>query len=339
MIRGQRHVSVAVRRPNGSIALQCRELGGFFTGRLRRVPLVRGVIVLIETLTLGMRALSYSANVGLEEEGQEIGKGAVAVMIGVSLVLAIGLFFMVPVLASRSLEAPLGSDLLSNIAEGVIRLVLFVGYLVLIGRMKDIRRVFMYHGAEHMTVHAQEHGDPLNVEAVRKYSTAHPRCGTAFLLVVMVVAIVVFVFVGRDPFWWLVSSRVVLIPFIAAAGYEVIRFSGRHARNPLLGVEAVRKYPTAHPRRGTALLLVVMVVAIVVFIFVGRDPFWWLISSRMVLIPFIAATSYFITGASLALQALTTQQPDDDQIEVAIAAMEQAIEADEGQLARSDGDA
>ena len=279
MIRGQRHVSVAVRRPDGSIAQQCRLLSPLFTGRLRRIPLVRGVIVLIETMTLGMRALSYSANVGLKAEGQELGKGAMASMIGFALLFAVGLFFLVPVLASRSLEGPLGSDLASNVAEGAIRMVIFLGYLVLIGRMGEIRRVFMYHGAEHMTVHAREHGDPLNVDSVRKYPTAHPRCGTAFLLVVFVMAIVVFVFVGRDPLWWLVASRIVLIPFIAAASYELIRLSGRYSANPLV---------------------------------------------RM------------ITGPSLALQGLTTRQPDADQIEVAIAAMERAVEADEGRLSPSE---
>lgn len=275
MIRGQSHMSVAVRRPDGGIARQCKPLSELFTGRLRRVPLLRGIIVLIETLVLGMRALTYSANVGLEREDEELGKAAVAGMISVSLLIAVGLFFLVPVLASRVLESPLGSDLASNIAEGVIRLAIFLVYLVLIGLMPDIRRVFMYHGAEHMTIHAQERGDPLDVESVRKYRTAHPRCGTAFLLVVVVIAVVAFVFVGRDPFWWLIVSRIVLVPVIAAAGYEIIRLSGRYSGNPLVGL---------------------------------------------------------ISGPSLALQKLTTRQPDDNQIEIAIAAMNQALDADQGKL-------
>ena len=271
MIRGQRNIAVAVRRPDGSIATMRHPLTPLFTGRLRRTPLARGVIAMAETLTLGMRALSYSANVAAEAEGEEIGKGSMAVMMLVSLSIAIGIFFLVPVLASDRLEGLLGSSLLANIAEGIIRLALFLGYILLISRMDDIRRVFMYHGAEHMTVHAQERGDPLEVEHIRKYPTAHPRCGTAFLLVVMVVAIVAFIFVGREPFWWLIVSRVVLVPFIAAVSYEVIRFSGRHAGNPLVGL---------------------------------------------------------ITAPSLALQSLTTRQPDDDQIEIAITAMEQAQAAD-----------
>ena len=271
MIRGQRNIAVAVRRPDGSVATMCRPLTPIFTGKLRRIPLVRGVIAMAETLTLGMRALSYSANVAAEAEGEEISAGSMAGMMLVSLSIAVGLFFLVPVLASDRLEGLLGSSLAANIAEGVIRLGLFLGYIMLISRMNDIRRVFMYHGAEHMTVHAQERGDPLEIERIRRYPTAHPRCGTAFLLVVMVVAILAFIFVGREPFWWLIASRIVLVPLIAAVSYEIIRFSGRHADNPLVGL---------------------------------------------------------ITAPSLALQSLTTRQPDDDQIEIAITAMEQAQAAD-----------
>ena len=273
MIRGRRQASIAVRRPDGEICLHSLPINPIYNGRLRRVPFVRGVLVLAETLTLGMRALTYSANVSMEAHGEEMGKGAMAAMMTFSLALAIGLFFLVPVFASRGLEDTLGSDLASNFVEGGIRLALFLGYLLLIGRAEDIRRVFMYHGAEHMTVHAQEHGEPLQVEAVRKYPAAHPRCGTAFLLVVMFVAVVVFGFVGRDPLWWLITSRVVLIPVITAASYEVIRFSGSHGDNPLV---------------------------------------------RLITVP------------SLALQSLTTRPPDDDQIDVAIAAMNQALAA-EGQ--------
>ena len=272
MIRGQRCASVAVRRPDGTIALRSDPINPLFTGPLRRLPLVRGVITLVETLTLGMRALTYSANVGMKAEGEEIGKGAMASLLALSLIFAIGLFFLVPVLASRALEGPAGSDLVSNLAEGVIRLVIFLVYIYLIGRMGQISRVFMYHGAEHMTVHAQEHHDALEVGAVRGYPTAHPRCGTAFLLVVMVVAILVFTFVGRDPLWWLIVSRIVLIPFIAGISYEAVRFSGTHSGNPLVRA---------------------------------------------------------IAAPSLVLQRLTTRQPEDEQIEVAIAAMEQALAADD----------
>ncbi len=273
MIRGREHVSVAVRRPDGGIALQCRPLDTLFTGRLRRWPVVRGVIVLVETLALGMRALVYSANVSMEAEGEELGKGGMALMVGFSVLFAVALFFVLPVVATKPLESVIGSEIATNFVEGGLRLAMFLGYLLLISRAAEIRRVFMYHGAEHMTVHAQERGELLEQATVRKYPTAHPRCGTAFLLVVMVVAVMAFAFVGRDPLWWLLASRVVLIPVIAAFSYEVIRLSGRFSDNPLVRL---------------------------------------------------------ITGPSLALQALTTRQPDDDQIEIAIAAMRRTIDADEG---------
>ena len=280
MIRGQTHMAVAVRRPNGAIATQLRPLSTLYTGALRRLPLVRGVITLVETLSLGMRALSYSSSVSLEDpeadpdsevESEELSKGALASMLLVSFGFAILLFFLLPLFASRPLEGAFGNDILSNVAEGAIRLAVFVAYIWVIGRMAEIRRVFMYHGAEHMTVHAQERGDPLVTEAIRKYSPAHPRCGTAFLLTVMVLAILVFVFVPREPLWWLVVSRIVFIPLIAAVAYEVIRFSGRYEDNPLVRL---------------------------------------------------------ISAPNLLLQKLTTRQPDDDQIEVAVAAMETALEAD-----------
>ena len=273
MIRGQRHACIAVRRPDGSIALRSDPLNPLYTGHLRRLPVVRGIVVLIEMLTLGTRALMYSANVELEAEGEEVSKGAMAGVLALSLILGMVLFFLVPVGASILLERALGSDLLSNLLEGLIRLAIFLAYIYLIGKMEQISRVFMYHGAEHMTVHTQEHLDALEVSTVRSYSTAHPRCGTAFLLVVIVVAIVTFTLVGRDPLWWLVASRIVLIPPIAAFSYEVVRFSGLHPDNPLV---------------------------------------------RLITVP------------SLALQALTTRQPEDDQIEVAIAAMKQTLAADEG---------
>ena len=271
MIRGQDHVSIAIRRPDGTIARRCEALNPVFTGRLRQLPLIRGVVVLTETLALGMRALTYSANVQAEAEGLEVGRGAVVGMIAVSLVFGIGVFFLLPVLASTPLEGFLGNDLISNIAEGAIRLGLFLGYVYLISLMEGIRRVFMYHGAEHMTVHAQERGDPLTVADVGKHSPAHPRCGTAFLLVVMVIAVLAFVLIPRDPFWWLITSRVILIPVIAAIAYELTKFSGSHSDNPVVRV---------------------------------------------------------VSGPSLWLQSLTTRPPEDDQIEVAIDAMKQALEAD-----------
>ncbi|HAL47152.1 MAG: DUF1385 domain-containing protein [SAR202 cluster bacterium] len=282
MIRGQRNVAIAVRRPNGRITTQTRPLSSLYVGSLRRLPLVRGVIMLVETLALGMRALSYSASIGLESpdaaedaepEHEELGKASMAGMMLFALVFAIGLFFLLPLFASRPLEGVFGNDIASNVAEGGIRMAVFIAYIFLIGRMSDINRVFMYHGAEHMTVHAQERGDPLTIDEIRKYSPAHPRCGTAFLLTVMVVAIIVFAVVPRAPLWWLITSRIIFIPLIAAAAYEIIRWSGKYSDNLLVSL---------------------------------------------------------ITSPNLALQKLTTRWPDDDQIEVAVAAMELAIETDLG---------
>ena len=234
MIRGRDHYSLAVRKLNGEISVTSSRLSTLFTGRLRRIPLVRGVVVLLETLVVGIEALSRSANMALEEEGQELSKWSMAIMLGISLSLGIGLFFIAPLFAIRSLDSIIASDELSNLMEGLLRLAIFLAYILLIGMLPDIKRVFAYHGAEHMTVHAHEHDLPLDVEHVRRFPTAHNRCGTAFLLVVMVVAIAVFTFVGRPSLPVSVASRIVLVPLIAAISYEIIRFSGAHAANPLV---------------------------------------------------------------------------------------------------------
>ena len=234
MIRGRRHYSLAVRRPNGEISTHSSPLSTLYTGRLRSIPLVRGIIVLLETLVIGMEALSRSANIALEEEGHELSRWSLGLMLLVSLGIGVGLFFIAPLLAIRSVDSMIDSDALSNIVEGLLRLAIFVVYILVIGLMPDIKRVFAYHGAEHMTVHAQEDGLPLDVEHVRPYPTAHNRCGTAFLLVVMIVAIILFTFLGRPSILISIASRVVLIPLIAGISYEIIRFSGAHSGNPLV---------------------------------------------------------------------------------------------------------
>ncbi|MQF98818.1 MAG: DUF1385 domain-containing protein [SAR202 cluster bacterium] len=271
MIRGQSHYSLAVRKPNGEITTEYSKLNTFYTGALRKIPLARGVVVLIETMLIGIKALGRSANIALEEEDQEISGWSMAIMLLLSIGFGVGLFFIAPLLAIRSLDAYIESDGLSNFAEGILRLAIFLAYIFLIGRFKDIKRVFAYHGAEHMTVHAYEHGLHLETNNVRKFPTAHNRCGTAFLLVVMMVAIVVFTFVGRPSIMISIASRIVLVPIIAGISYEIIRLSGFYNNNPFVKLIA---YP------------------------------------------------------SLALQSLTTRQPDDEQIEVAIAAMNKAINVD-----------
>jgi len=279
MIRGRDHYSLAVRRPNGEITTQSSKLSTLYTGRLRNIPLIRGIIVLIETLFIGIEVLSRSANIALEEERKEMSRLSMAFMLIISLSIGIGLFFITPLLAIRSLDSFIASDKASNLIEGILRLSMFLAYIFFIGRLPDIKRVFAYHGAEHMTVHAHEQNLPLEVENIRGFSTAHNRCGTAFLLVVMVVSIAVFTLIGRPSLEISIASRIVLMPVIAAISYEIIRFSGAHSGHPLV---------------------------------------------KLIVYP------------SLALQSLTTRQPDDEQIEVAIHAMKHAIAVDQGEIVTDD---
>ena len=233
MIRGRTAVSVAVRRPNGETITDCQPIPTLFTGRVRQVPLVRGIIVLIETLALGIRALMFSANVALEEKDTAPEEPAASskstwAMLPIALAVAIGIFFVGPLLLVEQLN--ISSSVVRNIVEGGIRLGLFLAYLYAIGRMPDMRRVFAYHGAEHMTIAAHEHNARLEVPEIRKYPKEHPRCGTAFLLTVVLVAVVVFAALGIfDPsVWQLVLSRIALLPIIAAISYELIRFNAAH---------------------------------------------------------------------------------------------------------------
>ena len=271
MMRGQKAMVTAVRRPNGEVALDTRPLEGIYTGWMRKTPLLRGVIVLIEVMVLGMRTLLYSANVSLEEEKAEIKGWMVWLLVGVSLGVAVVLFFMTPLFLTKLLGAYITSSALFALVEGVIRVVIIILYLWAIGLMPDIKRYFAYHGAEHKTINAYEGGVPLEVEAVKKYSTAHVRCGTSFLFTVVIIAIIVFSLVGLPATWMLVLSRIVLLPVIAALAYEVIYFSGRHADNAVVRVLTV--------------------------------PGRW-------------------------LQRLTTREPDDAQLEVAVEALKRAVELD-----------
>ena len=257
MIRGATACAVAVRRADGTIHRETVPLLSWANGRARRVPLIRGVLVLAETLIIGMRAYSISANQQIEDadgdEDAEIGALGMGVMTAVSFILGIGLFFLLPVLVSRPVEAQ--SDFLANVVEGGARLVIFLAYIWLIGRMQDIKRMYGYHGAEHMTIHAYEHGLSLIPSEIRKFSPAHPRCGTSFLLTVIVMSIVLFMFIPREPFWLLIGSRIVLIPVIAALSYEFIRFTGLRRGNvvaDLVGMPSLwlQKLTTAQPDDG-----------------------------------------------------------------------------------------
>jgi hypothetical protein len=271
MIRGRRSLVTAIRKPGGDIVTNVKELPALATGRLRRILLVRGVVVLVEAMVLGIQSLMFSANVALEEEEEEIPTRALWIMVGAGVVLMVALFVLAPLFLTNWLKTYLPNSLAFNGVEGAIRLVIFVAYLKLMSFMPDIKRVFTYHGAEHKTVNAYEAGVPMEVDAIRSYSTAHVRCGTSFLFLVLIIAIIVFAFVGRQTLWLMMVSRIALIPVIMGLGYEVIYFGARHTRN-------------------------------------------WLV--KIILAP------------GLFLQALTTGEPDDQQMEVAIAALNKAVEID-----------
>jgi uncharacterized protein YqhQ len=276
-MRGQNAAVTAVRQPNGEVTLNNDLLPSIYRGWARKTPLTRGILVLVESLLLGIKSLMFSANTALQEVEEQLSGWALWGMVAVSMAAAVAIFFVTPLLLTKLLLSQLSSSsVLFTLLEGVIRLVIFIIYLKLVALMPDIKRVFAYHGAEHKTVNAYEGGAPFEVAAVRPYSKAHIRCGTSFLLVVMVVAIFVFAFVGmllgKSPsIWALAVSRIILVPVIAAVSYEFVYFGANHAN-----------------------------------------------------IPFVRATM----KPGLLLQSLTTREPDDSQIEVAIAALKKAVEAD-----------
>lgn len=236
MMLGKEGVAISVRQPNGELSTVKQPLASIYKGRLREMPFIRGFIVLVETLVLGTQALLRSAQIAVAEEGEEkIPTGVLWGTAAVSLALGVALFFMVPLFATRYLVDPyIHSALLSNIIEGLIRIGIFVAYLKLISLIPDIKRVFAYHGAEHKVVNAYEAGAPLEVESVKNYSTAHARCGTAFLFIVLIVAIFVFALVPISILWVRIVSRIALIPVIAVISYEILKLGARHFDNRVL---------------------------------------------------------------------------------------------------------
>ena len=280
LMRGRDAIAVALRHPDGRIVYATERLdSGFHGSRWAKLPFLRGLIVLYETLFVGTRWLVRSATLqaagsGEEgDEGVELGKGSIALMLGLTLLAGVGIFFLLPLLIASVTTSKIPNELgwLQHLIEGLIRVGIFLGYLLLIAQAEDVRRVFQYHGAEHMTIHALEAGDPLVVDSVRKYPTAHPRCGTEFLVVVIALSIVAFSLVGRQEPVVMVGSRIALIPVIAAVGYEILKWGAKH--------------------RGNALVRAIMYPGILV-------------------------------------QMITTRQPTNDMIEVAIVSMEQALQAD-----------
>jgi uncharacterized protein YqhQ len=241
LMRGRDAIAVALRHPDGRIVYATERLdSGFHGSRWARLPLFRGLIVLYETLFVGTRWLVRSATLqaaGTGEEGDEgveLGKGSIALMLGLTLLFGIGIFFLLPLVIASVTTSKIDNGLVQHLIEGLVRVAIFLGYLLLIGRAPDVRRVFQYHGAEHMTIHALEAGDPLVVDEVRKYPTAHPRCGTEFLVVVIALSIVAFSLVGRQDALVMVGSRIVLIPVIAAVGYEILKWGAKHRANPIV---------------------------------------------------------------------------------------------------------
>ncbi len=269
MMRGSNRWAVAVRKPDLQIDISAWP----FSSLTKRIPqlriaIVRGTLVLFESLVIGLKAISYSADVAAGEE-IKLSKRDVALAMTMALALAVGLFFVLPTVVARYLDRLFPSTLVYNLAEGALRIAVLVGYIAFISSLKEIRRVFQYHGAEHKVINAFENGEELTVEAARKHSRIHPRCGTSFLLIVMVVSILVFSFLGRPDLVTRILSRLVVIPLVAGISYEIIRFAGKHKNSRLL---------------------------------------------RILLYP------------GLLLQSLTTSEPSDDQIEVAIAALKKIIE-------------
>jgi uncharacterized protein YqhQ len=238
MMRGPSNWSLAVRKPDGEIAQVNREINSVMARhRFFRLPIIRGVIALGESLAIGFRALAISANYAAQEEDDEevsteISRGALIFAFAIAIGFALLLFKVTPALVTSWL--PIETTGAFVVVEGLIRVTLFILYLVLISFLPDLRRVFQYHAAEHKAINAYEAGDELEPATVQRYSLIHPRCGTAFLLWVMVIAIFVFAFFGRPVWYWLITSRILLLPLIAGIAYELIRFAGKHTDNRVL---------------------------------------------------------------------------------------------------------
>ncbi|MCL2140374.1 MAG: DUF1385 domain-containing protein [Dehalococcoidia bacterium] len=282
MMRGAKTLATVVRRSDGTLVKDVKKLATIYTGVWRRIPFVRGVIAMLEAMILGMQAIMFSSNVALAEinktddnskqkEGSSIGGLTVWLMLLLSLGLAIGLFSILPLFLSKLILPNQQGSLVFNLVEGCLRLIIFLAYLWGVNFMPDIHRVFSYHGAEHKTIHAYEAGDELIPANVQKYTTAHARCGTAFLLAVMFIAILLFSLVGSQTLWLLVASRILLMPVIAGIAFEITQFGARHLDNVILR--------------------------------------WF-------------------AAPGLWLQKLTTRQPDDSMVEVAIAALKEVLIAD-----------
>jgi uncharacterized protein YqhQ len=276
MMRSPKTSAVAVRRYDGEIIVKKDDVGSIREKyKFLKFPIIRGVVALVETLVLGIKSLSFSANVAMEEEGSKEQISPVAMFLTIAFAFGMAMLFFVflPLGITQILKRPLTfigeSSLSFNLVDGLLRIAFFLAYIWGISMLKDIRRIFEYHGAEHKTIYAYENGEELTVENARKYSTLHPRCGTSFLLMVMVISILVFSLVkGSAPFWMKLASRIVLVPLIAGLSFELLKFTARKVDVPIV---------------------------------------------RVLITP------------GLWLQKLTTRQPSDDQLEVAIRALKEVL--------------
>jgi uncharacterized protein YqhQ len=239
MMRGPSNWSVAVRTPQGEIEQVSSSINSVMNRhRFFRLPVIRGVIALGESLAIGFRALAISANYAAQEEGEdgevktELSRGQLLFAFAIAIGFAIALFKVTPALITNWL--PIETTGVFVVVEGLIRVSIFILYIVLISFLPDLRRVFQYHGAEHKAINAYEAGEELEPERVQRFSLIHPRCGTAFLLWVMVIAIFVFAFLGQPVWYWLIASRILLLPVIAGIAYELIRFAGKHSGSKIL---------------------------------------------------------------------------------------------------------
>ncbi len=271
MMRGRRELAIAVRKPNNEIIIEQRPVNSISEKlTFLKWPFLRGVIMLFESLVIGIQALAFSANQAAEGEEEELSTWEMTATIIVAIILGILLFVVAPTTLARLSYDALKSNTLINILEGAVRIIIFLLYILAISRMKDIQRVFQYHGAEHKVINTYEAGEELTVENARKYSQLHPRCGTSFLLIVMVIMILIFSLLGKQALLHRIISRIVLLPVIAGISYEVLKLSGKYCQSFLI---------------------------------------------RMIIAP------------GLWLQKLTTREPDERQMEVAIRSLQAVLPA------------
>jgi uncharacterized protein YqhQ len=280
MMRGPEELAIAVRKADNKIVLEEKPINSVTKKfPFLKWPFLRGTVMLFESLIIGIRALTFSANQAADGEEEELSNWELTLTIAVAMGLGILLFVVTPASIARLLYV-IKSPALVTFLEGLVRISIFLVYVLIISRMKDIQRVFQYHGAEHKVIHAYEAGEELTVANAQKHSTLHPRCGTSFLLIVMVIMIFLFSFIGKPPLLIRIAAKIILLPVVAGISYEIIKLSGKYAHTPVMKV---------------------------------------------------------IIAPGLWLQKLTTREPDDGQVEVAIRALTAVLPDDEKEDCRAAG--